>query len=519
MLRSDPRPPRDPDGVPPEGLGRIEVVLLVAVVLVGIVLRFVTRSDLWLDEALSVHIARLDLADIVDALRRDGHPPLYYFVLHGWMSVFGESEIAVRALSGVLAVATLPLAWVLGSRRRGPTAGAAAVLVLAVFPFATRYATEARMYALVMLLVAVGWVLIDLVLDDEAGWPALVGIALVTAALLYTHYWSLWILAATGVAVLLVAWRLPERRRRCLSIAGALVTGGLLFLPWLPVMLDQLAHTGTPWGDPQRPTMSVAVALVDFTGGGTATEATLGAVWLSMLLVLALMGRADGTDRIELHLRTVPGIRPALATAAGALAIGVSASWLTDATFASRYASIVAPIVIVAAGLGLVVAPSRGLRLVASIVTVALFAGGAAVVALDQRTQGGIAAAAVDARAEAGDVVVVCPDQLGPAFSYSLDSDLVVLTHPTLEGPELVDWRDYAERNAAADPSATAAAALDAAGDHAIWLVWQGGYNTYDSQCEALRDALASVRAPEIAVVADPDVFEPMWLERFGPAA
>lgn len=519
MLRSERRPPRDPGGVPSEGLGRSELVLLGLVVLVGIVLRFVTRSDLWLDEALSVNIARLDPSDIVDALRRDGHPPLYYLVLHGWMILFGESDVAVRALSGVLAVATLPLAWVLGARRRGPVAGASAVLVLAVFPFATRYATEARMYSLVMLLVAVGWVLVDKVLDDGAGWPVVTGIAVVAAALLYTHYWSLWILVATGVAVLVGAWRLPERRRGCLQIAGALVVGGLCFVPWLPVMLDQLAHTGTPWGDPQRPTMSVAVALVDFAGGGGVTEATLGAVWLAMLLVLALMGRADGTDRIALHLRTVPGVRPALATATGALALGVSASWLTDATFASRYASIIAPIVIVAAGLGLVVAPSRRLRLLASIVTVALFVGGSAVLALEQRTQGGDAAAAVDALASDDDVVVVCPDQLGPAFSHSLDADVEVLTHPSLGGPELVDWRDYAERNAAGDPTATAAAALEAAGDAAVWFVWQGGYNTYGSQCEALRDALASERAPEIVVVADPDVFEPMWLERFGPPA
>ncbi len=519
MLRSD-RPPLDPEGVPAEPLGRSEIFLLVGVLLFGVVLRFVATSDLWLDEALSVHIARLGPGEIVDALRQDGHPPLYYFVLHGWMNVVGESDLAVRALSGLCALATLPLAWLLGTRRRGPVAGAAAVLVLAVLPFAARYATEARMYALLMLLVAGGWALIDAVLDDEAGWPALVGIVLVAAAMLYTHYWSMWILAATGTAVLICAWRSDGRRRRAsLSIAGAMVVGALMFIPWVPVMADQLAHTGTPWGDPQRPSMSAAVALMDFAGGTVATEAVLGAVLLALLVLASLTARADGTDRLAVHLRTVPGIRPAVLAAVAALSLGTCVSWVSGATFASRYAAIVAPVVAVAAGLGIATMPTRGIRLIASTVTVVMLGGASVIVAVDQRTQGTEVASAVDAGAAPGDIVIVCPDQLGPAFSHTLDADVTVLTHPLLTGPDRVDWRDYGERNEAADPQATADAALAQADGRAVWLVWYGGYNTYGAQCEAIRTALATVRTPEIVVVARPaEVFEPMWLERFVPA-
>ena len=52
---------------------------------VGVITRFAPRSDLWLDEALSVNISKLPLGDIGEALRHDGHPPLYYYLLHGWM--------------------------------------------------------------------------------------------------------------------------------------------------------------------------------------------------------------------------------------------------------------------------------------------------------------------------------------------------------------------------------------------------------------------------------------------------
>ena len=44
---------------------------IVVALVVGVVGRFVTRSPLWLDEALSVNIAAMPLADIGTALRSE----------------------------------------------------------------------------------------------------------------------------------------------------------------------------------------------------------------------------------------------------------------------------------------------------------------------------------------------------------------------------------------------------------------------------------------------------------------
>ena len=138
---------------------RRAVALTVAVadvVVVGVALRFLTSSHLWLDEALTVNIAKLPLSRIPDALRHDGSPPLYYLLLHWWIAAFGAGDIAVRALSAVLAIATLPLIWLAGQRLGGRRVAVAALVLLASSPFASRFATEARMYSLLGLL-AVPW--------------------------------------------------------------------------------------------------------------------------------------------------------------------------------------------------------------------------------------------------------------------------------------------------------------------------------------------------------------------------
>ncbi len=133
----------------------LSAVGIVAVV-IGVALRWWPRSALWLDEAQSVAFARLPLDEIPHALRTDGAPPAYYMLLHLWMRVFGDGDVAVRSLSALLSTVTLVIVWLLVSRRCGRRVAIAATALLALNPFAIRYGAETRMYALVMLEVVVG---------------------------------------------------------------------------------------------------------------------------------------------------------------------------------------------------------------------------------------------------------------------------------------------------------------------------------------------------------------------------
>ena len=131
------------------------VALVAFDVLAGLILRFSTTSKMWLDEVLSVNISRDGLGQIVDHLRHDGAPPLYYFLLHFWMKLVGTSDFSVRALSGLLSIATLPFVFVVARRLWNLRTAAVAVAVTSVTPYAIYFATETRMYSMVMLEVAV----------------------------------------------------------------------------------------------------------------------------------------------------------------------------------------------------------------------------------------------------------------------------------------------------------------------------------------------------------------------------
>jgi mannosyltransferase len=500
----------------------VVVVALVAVV-AGIVLRFVTSSPLWLDEALSVNIAELPLGDIPDALRRDGHPPLYYVLLHGWIGLFGSGDLAVRALSGIVAVLTLPLAYVAGCRRGGRLLGWLALTMLAASPYAIRYATETRMYSIVILLVFVGYLLVDdLVRLDRGGWWRWAGVVLVTAALLYSHYWAMWLIAAVGLLLGWEAWKGdPGIRRPAFGAIAALVAGGVLFVPWLPVMLEQAAHTGTPWASPARPTVAVVSVLADLAGGGIRDADFFGTVLLALML-LAVFGWGIDRWRVGVDLRTRPGFRPEGLVVVLALGLGLAAAFVASSTFATRYAAVFFPLTVLLVAGGFTRFLDRWVRFGATMVVLIGFVVGIVFISTDQRSQARDNAAAITAVAEPGDTVVFCPDQLGPSGSRELGGeDLQLLAYPTLESPERVDWYDYEERNEAADPAAIAVEIDDRAGDGQVFVVWNGEYRTFEDQCEELVATLGALRPGGRVEVefGGGEYFEPSALVVFPPAA
>jgi hypothetical protein len=482
-------------------------------VAVGVVLRFVTRSDLWLDEALSTNIARLPVGDLLDALARDGHPPLHYLLLHGWMQVFGEGDVAVRALSGLLSVATLPVAWVAARRYGGRSCATAVLVVLATSPFALRYATEARMYSLVVLLVLLGWLAVHGALDHPRPWR-LAAVGLLSGLLLLTHYWSLFLLVAVaGLLALRAARGTGAVRRRSLTVLGAVAAGGLLFLPWLPTFVDQLADTGTPWGGPSRPAEVVTEGLIDIGGGPYGEARTLGA-FLGVLALLAVFGRALDARHVELDLRTRPRARPEAAALVATVVLGTSVSWVAGTAFASRYLAVVFPLLVLLVGLGISTIGSRTARgvVLAAVAALSIVGGGYNV--STNRTQGGEIAAAVNASASPGDVVAVCPDQLGPAVARYVRDDVQAVRFPDLRSAAFVDWRAYEERQRGGDPVAFAQQLVNRAGSGNVWLAWAGGYRGFGRACEDVVSQLSVLRVPQ-EVVADDESFEHGWLFRY----
>jgi hypothetical protein len=496
-------------GHPARTLAFLGAALVVAA---GVVLRFCASSDLWLDEALTVSIARLPLDRLQPALAHDGAPPLFYVLLHGWMEVFGTSTTAVRALSGVLGVLAIGLAY-LAARvwvpdgRRGRVLGTIAAVVVASSPYAIHYSTEVRMYALSIVLGLLGIVL------AAGAWRAptpvrLAGIAVVVAGSLYTQYWAFFLVGVVALGLVLAVVLGPAPvTRRARRLLVAVLAGCVLFLPWWPTFTSQLAHTGTPWDGPAGLLASSGRAWLGFGGTGW-----LRWVVASVLTGLVLFGswRARGVERTVGRLAAALGVATVL--------VGIVASAVGDTGFEDRYAAVAFPFLALAVAFG--AGAITDVRLRAAVLVVLAGTGlvaGLRVVRADRTASTGVAAALRPAL-RAGDVVAYCPDQLGPSTARLLPGGVVQLTFPRGDAPDLVDWTDYADRNAAASPTRFARAVVARAGTGRVFVVWSGGYRTLGTKCEQTVNAVQAIRPHAVDVtVADGPAGEQVGVKRFDP--
>jgi mannosyltransferase len=478
-------------------------VLLGGLVAVGVVARFLAPPELWLDEAQSVAIARLPLPELLDALEQDGSPPLYYLLLHVWTALFGTSATAVRGLSAVISVLTLPLAWHVARRLAGRRAAAALVVLLATSPFLIRYASETRMYALLVLLTVLGVAAGAAVVRRPGAGPVL-ALGGVAGALLLTHVWAFHVVAVTGVLALAA---LPFRRGPALRVLAGLALGGLLYSPWLLSFLVQLAHTGTPWA--ASPGFAVLpLALEAWQGGGQVRAHVLGTALLLLAavgLLAAAAARRPGERTVVLSLRPRRSRVLLLALSLGTLLVAGEVSRLTGTAVHDRYTSVAVSAFLALAALGVAALPGAGVRAGVLVAVAGLGLATALPWVAEPRTQAGELAQALDDAAP-GDVVVFCPDQLGPAVTRLVapERGLDLVVYPDLRPADRVDWTDYEARMEGTPSAAVAADVLQRAGDRsAVWVVSGPGYRVPSTQqCGDLVDALEAARGPAELVVA-----------------
>jgi mannosyltransferase len=164
-------------------------------------------QSLWYDEGVSVYLARMSLPQLTAWTADDIQPPLYYYLLHFWLPLFGQasSEFVVRFPSLFFGVLTVPLMYRMGRHLFSATAGLLVAFLAAISPLYLWYSQETRMYTMLTFLCLLSSYLLLKTLERRAS-PYLLWLAFAAAnvAAAYTHYFAFFVMAFQGIY--LVAW-------------------------------------------------------------------------------------------------------------------------------------------------------------------------------------------------------------------------------------------------------------------------------------------------------------------------
>lgn len=238
---------------------------------------YLTRG-FWGDEAWTALISSLPVPNIIRVTGQDFHPPFYYLLTHVFIQVFGASEW-IRLISVLFfLLIPIPVFWLMRKTAGKSPAWTAVFLVLAS-PILLTYAFEARAYALLAFLSTMTTLAFwKSMATRQKKWLFIYSITVVIGV--YTHYYLWFVLAAHGLA-----WLLLYRKRfwRYLVVFVSVIAAQL---PWIPTLLSQVSavkqsywigpidqHTHWEWF------MRVA-------GGDTDQPQRMFVVWLLLFLLI-----------------------------------------------------------------------------------------------------------------------------------------------------------------------------------------------------------------------------------------
>lgn len=178
-------------------------------------------QSFWRDEAFAYVLAKQNLLNIISLTIKDFNPPLYYFIIHFWMQIFGTSEISLRLFSlicywGIVYVGFLFLKNIFKlSLNRSFL-----YLIFFIFnPLLVYYAFEARMYTLFALLAGLSFYFFY----QKKKVPFII----TTIAGLYTHYFMVFVTIGQLFFILLI------KEKKWLKQIKPIIISLISFVPWL----------------------------------------------------------------------------------------------------------------------------------------------------------------------------------------------------------------------------------------------------------------------------------------------
>ncbi len=213
-------------------------LIILAAFTLALLLRLagLTARPIWYDEAFSILISEQGPAAILsgtvsadaDSSAAEEHPPAYYFLLWGWVQLFGSSLSSVRLLSIVLSLAIVVFIYLIASHLFGRQTALVAAFLSAILPFQIHYGVEIRMYVLLSF-----WLSLATLAFLKRQW---VLFSLAAALAQYTHNLAaFYLIPLTLTPIFQKDWK----TLRALTLAGFAALA--LYSPWLIQLPAQIS--------------------------------------------------------------------------------------------------------------------------------------------------------------------------------------------------------------------------------------------------------------------------------------
>ena len=404
----------------PETSRRLIISFTFIAAAAGLRLSHLEHQSLWNDEMFSFEVANLPVSDIQSSLAAHyHHPPLFFYLLHYVLEWFGRSAWALRLISAAAGAITVGLVFHCSSAMFGIPAGMLSAAICLVSPFHLAYSQEGRPYALAAFLALASFCSLSAVLKERKA-SAMILYAAATIALLYSHHWRIFVLAAQAVHVGLER-DVGAAAKRPILLCWLLIAG--LYVPELPVLRNQSAGGSSPgWFWVEGPSWRELYWLAGAFSGTFFKMAS--SIFVSQPVV-RIAGAAAAAAAIILAAAYSIGdrgnrnLRAVLACLGGTLLIAFLVSYVRPEVFLwYRYTVVVFPLFCIATGAASVHPRWRILGLLAAVMLIVLGSLGSFRYYSWSKSNVRDVAVYADSLARTGPGILIRPQSFAPLLNY-----------------------------------------------------------------------------------------------------
>lgn len=222
-----------------EGTKIAIAVTLLVLLGVGLRLATVPTSFAWLDEANSILGASRSPGDIIVWLRtQENGPPLFIYLLHYWIQLFGDRDVVCSLMPLAFSVLTPICLYFLSRELFGTRAAVWAVFLSSVNVRSIKMASYIRFYSLLELLTTLSYLLFFRMMNRKKHFWLY---SLICVIGIYEHYYFAFVIFSQ-LAICLAFYR-----KRFPLLLGTTCIVAAMFSPWLPIAIEQFGSGANSW--------------------------------------------------------------------------------------------------------------------------------------------------------------------------------------------------------------------------------------------------------------------------------
>ena len=222
------------------------------------ILSVINTRSIWADELSTIYkTVQLNTPQMINYLRTDAHPPIYYLALQRWFTLFEPSTTTLRLASWISylvgGILMTIQTYQLGRSESNQRAWIAACLGALIFfssPFTLRFSIEGKGYSLMVMLIAAGLLCRQNFLTSKKQCQYrkiyLVGTCISFACASLTHYYGLFISTSIVLTDWIKIFMLKDAHQKFRK--NILISEILACLPTIFWALTNLSHLSSGRG-------------------------------------------------------------------------------------------------------------------------------------------------------------------------------------------------------------------------------------------------------------------------------